>query len=775
MGKENPLVSFEEFKACLPFSLIPVSSSKHYSEHDLATMEAAMGNKRKRFTRLLDGTFGEGKGCNQLLRAVTHPADLTYYQWLATLSVVKACEESPLLAHEISKDYPNYTPEETNTVLASIEAPFHCTTFEGYYPEGCEGCVHKGVYHSPISLCFEVKEATEEDNVVDAQGNVVQADPNPNLLTPVPNSYKIPDYPAPFFRGVHGGIYLRKKDKKGNPTEELVYRQDLYPVRRLLDPVDGPCYVFRHHTKREGVREFAGIGTDLSSPEGFRTLMGVNDVFVLRKDSENLMKYVKAWVEELQDNMDEINVRTQFGWTEDCKSFVVGDKEIFANETLSNPPGARTAQYFPYFMSKGTLDGWKRVTKFYDRPEFEEHQYMFALSFGSPLMEFVPNIAGAIYHLTSAESGFGKTTGMFAGASVWGNHKRLVLKGKDTGNSIWNRAEIYKNIVLYVDELSNLEPKESSNFAYAVSDGEQRNRQTNSPTNKERYRGDEWSFLAGSTGNASLLDKIIKHRALPKGEAQRVMEATVTKKLDSNNQTLLARALNEDLANNYGHAGEIYIRHVLQNMDTIAEKVNKNIENIILDAGLDSQNRFWSAQAGATFTGALIAKHLELIDWDLDAFRVWIVAKLKRMKHEMKDMEIDIGDLVGQFYQDHPRGFLRVRSTDDNRIDSNMDNIITPDNSPMYQWVGRHEYDINKLYLLPKPFKEWVVKHGHHYHGIRSLIQKELGGRSIKMRLGRGTKVDLPTQHVLELSWNHDKYMASTPESSSLFSDKDDD
>ena len=108
------------------------------------------------------------------------------------------------------------------------------------------------------------------------------------------------------------------------------------------------------------------------------------------------------------------------GGLEDGESFAVGDKEIFADKTIPNPPGARTAQYFPFFKSKGTLEGWKRVTKFYNRPAFEEHQYMFGLSFGSPLMEFVPNIAGSIFHLTSADSGYGKTTGMFAGASVWG-------------------------------------------------------------------------------------------------------------------------------------------------------------------------------------------------------------------------------------------------------------------------------------------------------------------------------------------------------------------
>ena len=77
--------------------------------------------------------------------------------------------------------------------------PHWCTTFEEHYPEGCQGCVHKGKYKSPISLCIEVKEATPEENIVDKQGNIVVADPNINLLTPAKSQYTVPDYPGNFF------------------------------------------------------------------------------------------------------------------------------------------------------------------------------------------------------------------------------------------------------------------------------------------------------------------------------------------------------------------------------------------------------------------------------------------------------------------------------------------------------------------------------------------------------------------------------------------------
>ena len=760
-------VELKTFAAQLPPLLKPVLPAKSYSAADKQDMKQAMGesNYIKKFPRLLEMTL-RGSGCKQIHKAVMEPNALTYPEWIHVLSIAKHCEDGEEWVHKISSRYEGYNREETTNVTASIEAPHLCTTFEKDNPVGCEDCPHKGKIKTPIKLCGEIREA-KTNTIEVTESNVIEL--------PKTKKVTIPDYPYPYFRGAKGGVYLRTKDKDGNPDEILIYKRDLYPIQRLRDPMEGPCYLFRHHTKREGVQEFVVAGIKLSSREEFRKAMGMNDIFVLSKHQEALMSYIGRWISELQNAQDEIKVKTQFGWSEDESSFVIGDREVFVDRIVPNPPGGRTSQYFPTFRKKGTLKGWKRITQFYNRPSFEEHQFMFALSFGSPLMQFVPNIAGAIYHLTSSESGFGKTTGMWGGASVWGNHKRLVLHGKDTGNSVWNRAEIYKNIVLYIDELSNYPPKEASDFAYAIGDGEQRNRQSNAGQNIERMRGEEWSLLCGTSANVSLLDKMSEYRALPKGEAQRVMESTVKKLLFTSEEALTARALNEDLVNNYGHAGEVFIQHVIQNIDTVRKLVNKNIEKLIIEADLTPQNRFWSAQAGATYTGALIAQHLGLIDWDLDALYRWIIRKLKMMKLDMREMEIDIGDMVGQFYSDHPRGILRIKSTDDARGDNEVEHMILPDAQPLYRWVARHEYDVNKLYILPKPFKEWCVKQGHHYSAIREMIFKELNGKTAKMRLGRGTKLNLPPQHVLELSWSYEEFTAKQQEIADLISVKNDD
>lgn len=152
-----------------------------------------------------------------------------------------------------------------------------------------------------------------------------------------------------------------------------------------------------------------------------------------------------------------------------------------------------------------------------------------------------------------------------------------------------------------------------------------------------------------------------------------------------------------------------------------------------------------------TFAGLTIAKEIDLIDWDLKALYKWIINKLVMMKMDMKDMVIDIEEIVGQFYQDHPQGWLRVTN-----VQESMPDTMMHTNQPSYKWVGRAEPSLHKLYIFPKPLKDWCIKEGHHYASIRQLILDRMRGKTYKMRAGRGTQYDVGSPHVIECAWNHD-------------------
>lgn len=781
VGSRGESVVLSEFLDILGKPAVEAAlPSRTFSEQDDETMRRLLGNYTSKFSNILSKTAA-GKGCHQIHRAIDTPNDISYPSWVDVISVIKHCEEGMPAVHAVSKLYGGYSEHETDSIADSILYPHLCTTFEANNPSGCEGCPLRGKIKSPIILARETREATAADNIIqleakDHPDSPAEAEPVERGQTTVTStlpfrdgleededlpkvkqftSYEIPTYPFPYFRPANGGIFKRTQvkgeDGQLENEDEEIYHNDFYLVGRLLDSKRGPLFVFRHHSTREGIQEFAVEGVKISSEIELKKELALNDIHP--NNDKQLFLYIKKWVREMLTSKDQVVLKTQFGWTADCKSFILGDREIFADRIEKNLPSSKTAQYFKMMSKRGTLEEWKKIPAFYNRPDFQPHQFMFGLAFGAPLMEFISDAKGGVFHTFSEESGLGKSTGQMGGASVWGNPSGLVLRGKDTLNAIFNRAEVYKNLPVYIDEFTNVTGKNMSDFAYDISAGFQRGRMSNSGENEERERGESWALLAGTTANKSMIETMMTFKDRPEGENQRVIEHVMRRLLKPEDRPA-ATVMNDCLLDNYGHAGEIYIQNVLRSMDSVRKLLAKVKLTIETKAGLDTKHRVWAAECAVVTTGLLLAKNYGLLDWDLDAFMEWVVEKLKALKIESHDLNIGTVEIINQYYHEHWSKVLRIKGGLDARSTEKVpvqDLLITPDAKPLHEIVARHEYDTNTLYLLPRPFKNWCVEKGYYSKGIVAKMEAELGATTIQIRIGKGTNVNLPPTRVMKL------------------------
>ena len=143
---------------------------------------------------------------------------------------------------------------------------------------------------------------------------------------------------------------------------------------------------------------------------------------------------------------------------------------------------------------------------------------------------------------------------MWASASIWGTPENLVLRQVDTLNSKMNRGEVYHSLPWCIDEITEISPRDGSQLLYQFTDGMQRNRMSGS-SNVERVRGRPWKLMAITTGNTSIIERVSMAKAMPKAEAQRVLEchvADISYKFKSKEET---DQFERDLHNNCGHAG----------------------------------------------------------------------------------------------------------------------------------------------------------------------------------------------------------------------------
>jgi hypothetical protein len=527
----------------------------------------------------------------------------------------------------------------------------------------------------------------------------------------------------------------------------LIYHNDLYVVKRIRDSDKGEAVVMRLHLPKDGVREFTVPLTVATSKEELRKAMSAQGVAVV--DMGKLMQYVTTWVNQLQAESVAEEARNQFGWVdEECSAFVLGNQIIYKDRIEFNPPSTQTVGLFPAFVPKGTLDGWKETMNWYNREGFELHQFVIGTAFGSVLME-LSSVMGAGLNIYG-DTGIGKTTAMFAGLSLWGDPDALMLIEKDTINARMNRADVYKDLPLYVDELTNPTGLQMSDFVYQLTQGRQKIRMGNG-TNQERTQGKAGSKIAVLSANCSIVEKITMAKAMPKAEAQRLMEVYVKKmKLGT-----APKSETDDLAvrikQNFGQAGVIYVQYIMNHFEDVKKLLKMVQERVDEQAGLSAENRFWSALVSTTLTGLILAKRAGLLKYDTKPIFSWAIKELKQNKLRVEDMSLTVTETLNEYIHEHWGNVLWIKSTDDLRKQhgNGLDDLVVPEMLPRGKLVARYETDVKKAYIVPKPFKDWCIKQQLNYQEILKEFKEKLNAKIAKVRLSKGTHLNLPPTSVI--------------------------
>ena len=707
---------------------------------DDPVMQRLMRNKTSRFKPILVKSMG-GTGCAQVRYAFENQSEISEPLWRAMLSIAAFCEDAEKGAKAMSAQHPDYSWEDTERKMRGAVGPHRCTTIDGINPGLCADCPLFGKISSPIQLGTEIELADPEDAVVvvaeKAHGGEVK-------------EYTIPAYPSPYSRGRHGGVYVRETDEAGDPIDVPVYVNDLYFVRRIRDAEYGECIVGRVHLPMDGVREFVIPLVAATSKEELRKVLAEYGVVVMGKGWERLMSYTSSWVDTLQATTVADDARRQFGWTDDeMTSFVIGSREIKADSIGYNPPSAATAFMFPAFEPAGTLEGWVEDADFYNRPGLEPYQHMLCLSFGAMLMRLTP-VHAAIYDMYSDGSGRGKTTTQKVALSIYGNPTVLMVGVSDTVNMRMNRLELMKDIAVQFDEFTEFPAEHTPELLYTATGGRQKGRMS-SGSNAERLRGEPWYLSIGVSTNTSMMSKVHSVKSAPRAEAQRVLEYHVQPfNFASKNETDVLAAR---VGDNRGHAAVPFIQYIINNRDTVRELIESVQRKIDKATGLDATNRLWSVQATVSIVSLIIGRELGLLNYDVAKLFDFTVTLINGNKRSDTESTTSIETMVNDYVNDNYGSILWIKSTEDLRGDNGngLDSLAVPEHQPRMKFVARYETDTKKLFLVPKPLRAWCARNRLNYDSFVQQATTKLAGRKAKVRLSKGTKLNLPATDVLVL------------------------
>ena len=690
-------------------------------------MEAMLENQVKRFKTIMIRS-AEGTGCNQLMYCYENQATIDYNLWRSALSIATHCVDRDSAIHKMSEKHPSYSAGETEAKAADIGGPHHCATFESQNKGGCADCTHRNKIKSPIMLGLEITKSEEDAVMVNAATGVLVS---------------VPVYLTPYFRGKNGGIYLDVGKDEGEPI--LVYENDLYVVKRMLDPNLGEVALVRFIRPREKIHEFTVPFEVLANKEELRRLLAKHGVMTEDKGFILLRSFFIHYLRN-SNLIDKAEImRTQLGWADNNSRIIIGDREITAQGTFYSPPSTATKVVADLLQPVGTLEKWKEVFNLYAAPGLEPNAFAALTGFGSLLLRFT-GLKGAIINVIHSTSGSGKSTSLYMCNSIFGNPRDLGAIWKDTLAHKMHRLGVMNNLPFTMDEMTNTAPKEFSDLAYSISQGRGANRMK-AAANEERVNLTSWQGITLASSNASFYEKLGIAKDSPDGESMRLLEYSI-KPSAIIPMEVGKHMFDHQLLENYGHAGDIYAAYLVSNLEETKALLMKVQAKLDKDVKFTSRERFWSGLAACNIAGGMIAQRLGLHDFDMQAIYAWLKTMLSEVKEEVKAPAVSLSSTIGEYINNHMDGVLVVNGS----IDARLPLAPAPILEPRGELLIRYEPDTKRMYLTVGKFKEYCVERQVNYKSLLAQLKTQgIFLDFINKRMSKGMRIVSPAVRVIEL------------------------
>jgi len=684
--------------------------------------KSLFAEKPKKFSIILDKSTA-GQGCAQIKDIYEHQKDQEEGRWRAGVSIAHFCDDGEQAIHIISDKHPEYTRAATIKKAEGIKGPYTCAYFRQSWPALCEGCQLK--ITSPILLGNYVPLAQPSDNIVMDQNRQIED---------APRAYEIPEYPWPFVRGKNGGVF--REDEGADPV--LVSKVDFYMQERLQSKDTGYMGHMRMHTPKDGVVDFMLEAREAAALEKLRDALALRGLVVYDKKLVMMRDYVKTWFDTLALKEEAKMVKTQFGWTEGFKSFVIGNREIFAYSSAAFSHAAPSLQdMIPKFSKSGSLEDWKKVWDAYRLPGTEAHLFCALVGFGAPLLALVRSpLVGALVNAYSQKSGSGKSTCLQAALSIWGNPAPggLMMNFDDTPASRYHRMGVYKNMPICIDELTQVGDDAIGALLFSVTQGRSRERMMAS-VNQTRRNDSTWVTLALTSGNTSFVERLQANQSGVEGQLMRMLEPNLVR--PSCLSKIEADEIFNKLESNYGHAGDIFIQHVLQNMDRVKEMLVQTQRRIDRELNMQGEERYWSVILSCIHVGAELAMETDLINIDMTVLRTYSAKLIETMRSRLvfsSFVEKQGNDTLGEFINTHRQNMLVVDTGDEGK------KVRVLQENTSQSLLMRYEKNAELVYIAQSELRKFLS--AKNIHLAQFLEDAKKDGTYIdagQKRLGAGT------------------------------------
>lgn len=453
---------------------------------------------------------------------------------------------------------------------------------------------------------------------------------------------------------------------------------------------------------------------------------------------------MRGYIAELQKKAAAQTIYSQLGWKDDKDTFVAPGLVISATDvtpcTVSHNVNHACNKWVE---PRGDLEVWKDIAAAYDKPECVSLQFTAATGFASVLMSMT-NFRGAIVAAVG-EKGCGKTTASWLANTVF-NHKHMGdITDRDTGNALYAKLGALHNLLGTYDESTRLDGDTLSSLAYAINQGQGKNRLDRNAQFRENV-GD-WALMLLMTTNKSPQSILGAYSSDSSAEAVRIFQYTVPPNTLTKEY---ADTCFDRMNNNFGLAGPIFIQEVLRTKDAVSERLKYWIREIDQLAHVSSGERFWSAVPACVVTAVEICNRLGLLAYDVQGLVAFSVRTINNMRlNVMENVGTPVGTL-SDYFNANLRNTLIVGA-----IPGGSGNITR--HSPSAELRIRIDDGLARAYIDCTHIRHFCVDKGVDFPTLREELK--LAGILVddarKIVLGKGTNLKSVQTRCWEIDMAH--------------------
>lgn len=690
--------------------------------------------------------------CAQLKEIWDAKGNVSEPEWYVALGTIYHTENGVENCHIMSKGYPDYDPDEVDEKLTRWKDKGYpsCHTISDRCGGGvCGSCKFRNRNSNPISI---------------AQGYVPALAPElPEHVTAEAKMLAEQIMSAGNFKRTRNGVAIIAKNKgeDGEEVEDEVVKVilpdiDLFPLRRNLnDMKEREQQLWRAKLPRGVIKDFAIDADALYDRRKFAGAISNAGLFPSNGDVPHVQEYMLTYIRELQKLADLEKQSNHFGWMDKHTKFVLPEKVITADGAQPAAMSESVMEVGASMTKEGSLLEQVKLLDFYNDDFYLPQQFFILSHLAAPLF-FLTGFHGVVvnaYGMTGAS----KSTALYTGAAFWGNPDHYVLNGTKRGSTVNYRNEkmmTLANLPICVDEITHLPHEEAADMAMFVSqpDGRRRLKQDG---NLKKTNGAEKATMMMTTSNASIHGMLSQGNAAGTASSMRIFEIHC-KKYGPHSKSDADEYLFQ-LRENYGHIGEVFITHVIKNLEAIRVRMREVMRYIDQRASLESGERFWGATVAAVVVACEIAYELRLVPFSSVKLLNWgCTTQIDYQRNVVKE-EYATPVTILTDYMEMVNGDILVVSRSEAH-----EEFTSVEKAPRGALLGRYEKDVGSMILLKKAFADHCVKIGANATQVlRELSSIDDSGMRIvtntqyRATLGRGTQHEKAQSWCFVVNMNH--------------------